>query len=318
MGKETLMAATEAGSSADPDIDRLLSGLTRFLLLHSAEGAFELRDTVRAVGRRYGAHAEILAVAEGAVLTVRHSDGVPYHDTIRVEPELTRLDMVANAKFLVNRILTGRLSAAAASRELAGLESSRDPYPWWLRVVGAALFAIGFAPGVQQTWREVADAAVLGAIMGLMFIAAEWAGGLRVLLPIVGTLVVAVIAFEVLHAADAPGGPVLLMIPGLFLLIPGDLLCAATAEIAVGQFTPGAVRLVQAGVTLVQLAAGVIIAAELTRVGLTALSQPAPPGQLAPARPIPAPPAPPARPVPQSRHPTHPKRTLFWNVYLRG
>jgi hypothetical protein len=50
-----------------------------------------------------------------------------------------------------------------------------------------------------------------------------------------GTLVVATIAFEVLHAEDAPGGPVLLMIPGLFILIPGDLLCAATAEIAVGQ-----------------------------------------------------------------------------------
>lgn len=66
---------------------------------------------------------------------------------------------------------------------------------------------------------------------------------LRVLLPIVGTLVVAILAFEVLHAQHAPGGSVLLMIPGLFILIPGDLLCAATAEIAVGQFTPGTVRL---------------------------------------------------------------------------
>jgi hypothetical protein len=29
------------------------------------------------------------------------------------------------------------------------------------------------------------------------------------------------------------------MIPGLFILIPGDLLCAATAETAVGQSSPG-------------------------------------------------------------------------------
>src|SRR5207302_10348026 len=95
----------------------------------------------------------------------------------------------------------------------------------------------------------------------------------------VGTLVVASIAFKVLNAQDAPGGPVLLMIPGLFILIPGDLLCAATAEIAVGQYTPGAVRLAQAAVTLVQLAAGVIIAAELTGVGLKALSMPVQPGR---------------------------------------
>ena len=45
------------GFGADDDVDRLLSGLTRFLLLHSAEGAFELRDTVRAVGRVYGTQA---------------------------------------------------------------------------------------------------------------------------------------------------------------------------------------------------------------------------------------------------------------------
>lgn len=205
--------ATPVSPGPNDDVDRLLSNLTRFLLLHSAEGAFELRDTVQTVSRAYGARAEILAVAEGAVLTIRHSDGSSYHDTIRIGPELTRLDMVSKARFLVDRVLTGELSAAAACRELAGLESSSEPYPWWLRIIGATLFAVGFAPGVQQTWREVAAAAVLGAVMGLMFVAAERVGGLRVLLPIIGTLVLAVVAFEVLHAQDAPGGPVLLMIP---------------------------------------------------------------------------------------------------------
>lgn len=265
-------------SPSTSDVDRLLSDLTRFLLLHSAEGAFELRDTVRAVGRTYHADAEILAVTEGAALTVRHADGVAYNDTVRIGPELTRLDLVSQAKFLVNRILAGEIGAAAASRELAGLESSPAPYPWWLRFIGVIMFATGFAPGIQQSWREVAGAAFLGAVMGALFVAADVASGLRVLLPIIGTLVVAVIAFEVLHAQNDPGGAVLLMIPGLFVLIPGDLLCAATVEIAVGQYTPGAVRLAQAAVTLLQLAAGVVIAAELTGVGLKALSQPGAPG----------------------------------------
>ena len=265
----------------DTDVDRLLSSLTRFLLRHSAEGAFELRQTVQAVGRAYGARAEILALAEGAVLTVKHPDAPDFHDTVRVGPELARLDLVTKAKFLVNRILSGELSAAAAAGELADLQSSRDPYPWWLRIIGAALFAIGFAPSVQPTWGDVAATALLGVVMGVMFVAAELLSGLRVLLPIIGTLVVAVIAFELLDAQHAAGGPVLLMIPGLFILIPGDLLCAASAEIAVGQFTPGAVRLAQAAVTLVQLAAGVVIAAELTGVGLRALSEP-PTGQTLP------------------------------------
>src|SRR3984957_19535588 len=146
------MSAAGAGRSLDADVDRLLTSLTRFLLFHSAEGAFELRYTVRAVGRAYGAQAEILAVAEGAVLTVRHPDGPSYHDTVRIGPELTRLDLVSRAKFLVNRILAGELSAAAACEELTRLGSTREPYPWLLRVIGVALFAIGFAPGGQQSW----------------------------------------------------------------------------------------------------------------------------------------------------------------------
>ena len=59
----------------------------------------------------------------------------------------------------------------------------------------------------------------------------------------------------------------ILMVPALFVLIPGDFLCAATAEIAVGQLTPGAVRLAQAAFTLVEIAAGVLIAAEISGVG---------------------------------------------------
>jgi hypothetical protein len=48
------VTVARAGGSLDEDVDQLLSGLTRFLLLHSAEGAFELRDTVRAVAARTG------------------------------------------------------------------------------------------------------------------------------------------------------------------------------------------------------------------------------------------------------------------------
>jgi uncharacterized membrane protein YjjB (DUF3815 family) len=61
------------------------------------------------------------------------------------------------------------------------------------------------------------------------------------------------------------------MVPALFVLIPGDFLCAATAEIAIGQLTPGAVRLAQAAFTLVELAVGVVIAAEISGVSADSL-----------------------------------------------
>jgi uncharacterized membrane protein YjjB (DUF3815 family) len=61
------------------------------------------------------------------------------------------------------------------------------------------------------------------------------------------------------------------MVPALFVLIPGDFLCAASAEIAVGQLTPGVVRLAQAIFTLIEMAIGVVAAAGVSGVATTQL-----------------------------------------------
>jgi uncharacterized membrane protein YjjP (DUF1212 family) len=261
-------------TESNGEVDRLLFGLTRFLLRHSAEGAFELRATVRLVGRACGVNADVLAIAEGAVLTVQHPDGgsdPQYTATVRVMPELARLDLVSECKFLVHRILAGQLAPSAAGRELTELERRPAPHPAWLRAAGIVLFAVGFAPSVQATWTEIGYSVVLGAVMGVVFVATDRAAVLRVLLPIAGPVAVGLVAFGVLHAHRQPGGPMVLMVPALFVLIPGDFLCAATAEIAVGQLTPGAVRLAQAAFTLVEIAVGVLIAAEITGAGSKSL-----------------------------------------------
>jgi uncharacterized membrane protein YjjP (DUF1212 family) len=260
-------------TESEHDVNRLLVRLTRFLLQHSAEGAFEVRDTVRQVASACGVRADILAIAEGAVLTVHPAEpgASPYTVTVRVLPELARLDLVAECKSLVHRIVAGELAPAAAERELTRLERRPVPHPAWLRVAGIVLFAVGFAPSVQATWTEIGYSLALGAVMGVMVVAAERTATLRVLLPIAGPVVVGLVAFGVLHAHRQPGGPMVLMVPALFVLIPGDFLCAATAEIAVGQLTPGAVRLAQAAFTLVEIAAGVLIAAEITGAGTKSL-----------------------------------------------
>ncbi|MGP8001218.1 MAG: threonine/serine exporter ThrE family protein [Streptosporangiaceae bacterium] len=270
------------GPGVDPAaaVDRLLTQLTRFLLRNSAEGAFELRDTVREVGAAYGARADVLAITEGAVLSVDHPSGAQYTATVHVAPELARLDLVTEAKRLVNRMVSGTLSAELGEHELTQLEQRPQPYPAWLRLLGVVLFAAGFAPSAQATWRELLSSLLLGAVMGLLFIGVEQVPRLRPLLPIVGPIVVGIVAFRVLHAHHAPGGPVILMVPALFVLIPGDFLCAATVEIAVGQITPGAVRLAQAAFTLVELAAGVAIAADISNVGTRSLFESSVPPEL--------------------------------------
>jgi uncharacterized membrane protein YjjP (DUF1212 family) len=259
------------GDERTARIDRFLSRLTRFYLRNSAEGAFEVRDVIHRAGAAYGVDAEVMLVAEAAVVTVGHPDGTDSVTAIRAVPQLTRLDLVAETKFLVVDVIDGGLAPELADARLATLEKSPQPIPDWLRAVGVALFAVGFAPSVQATWREVWSSALLGLLMGGLFVLAARNPRMELLLPIAAPILIGIVGFLALDAAHAPGGPVILMVPALFVLIPGDYLCAATAELAVGQFTPGAVRLAQAIFTLVELAVGLIIAAEVTRSGSSSL-----------------------------------------------
>src|ERR1700689_3733388 len=115
------MTATGEQEAAG-EINRLLVRLTRFLLRNSAEGGFEVRHTVRRGADACGAKADVLAIAEGAGLTVRHHDESSYPATVQTTPALARLDLVAEGKFLVGRIVAGELGPRSANRALTDLE----------------------------------------------------------------------------------------------------------------------------------------------------------------------------------------------------
>ncbi|MFJ4829796.1 threonine/serine exporter family protein [Streptomyces sp. NPDC088747] len=144
--------------------------------------------------------------------------------------------------------------------EAAGLlDAHEDDYPWWLKFLGIVLFSLGFAPLMQATWYEVGSTAVLAALAAALAVAAARLPRLARVLPLVVSAAVSVVALEVFARDPAHGGPVLLMLPALFFFVPGDYLSAATAELAAGLITTGAIRLVYAVFLLVQLYLGVLL-----------------------------------------------------------
>jgi uncharacterized membrane protein YjjB (DUF3815 family) len=256
---------------ADDDIDRLARSAGRFLLRNSSEGTFDLQLTLREMGAAYDARIESFINMEGMTYVVTHADGHQRSGVVHAQPSLERLDLLTEFKFLTNRITEGTLTAGEAVDELEALEHRRAPFPLWARFIGVILFAAGFAPSVQANWHQVGDAVILGAVMAVVYLVGERHAVLRTILPLLASMAVAVVGFGLLDLRHAHGGPVLVMVPALFVMIPGDFLCAAAAEIAVGQFTVGTIRLVQSAFILLQLAAGVIIGAAITGAGTAAL-----------------------------------------------
>ena len=125
------------------------------------------------------------------------------------------------------------------------------------------MFAGGFAPSVVATWGEAAAAILLGAVMGVLLVAT--AGRvLEGMLPFLGSFVVTVIGLTALSGLAGRTGVTLVVLPALFIVVPGDTLSAAAGELLSGRFTAGGIRLVFAFFTLGLIVVGVVAGAGVT------------------------------------------------------
>jgi uncharacterized membrane protein YjjP (DUF1212 family) len=210
-------------------------------------------------------------VPEAAALTVTAGDGRSRTVTVYGFPEVFRLDQVAALKPLLAGVRSGRIGLAEADPALAAVEAAPAPYPWWLKLLGIALFALGFAPLTQPTWYEIATTAVLGALAAALAVTADRVPRPARILPLVVSAAVSVVTIELFADDPARGGPVLLMLPALFYFVPGDYLSAATAELSAGLITTGAIRLVYSVFLLVQLYVGVLLGVVITGTSTRAL-----------------------------------------------
>ncbi|MFJ3498166.1 threonine/serine exporter ThrE family protein [Streptomyces sp. NPDC086091] len=257
--------------AAVSDLVPFLARLTTLLLRSSGEGAHLIGPTVARCARAYGGKAALLLVPEAAVLTVTAADGETRTVTVRGFPEVFRLDRDTALKPLLTDVEAGRAGLREAARRLAAIERAPAPYPWWLKLLGVVLFALGFAPLMQATWYEIATTAVLGTLTAALAVAADRVPRLALVLPLVASATVSFVTIELFADDPARGGPVLLMLPALFYFVPGDYLSAATAELAGGLITTGAIRLVYSVFLLVQLYVGVLLGVLVTGTSTRAL-----------------------------------------------
>lgn len=250
--------------------------VARLTLASSAEGVEMLERYVQRAAAAYDVDVLLVVLPEQVVLQEDRVDR-PRSVVVRSAPGIFRLDQVAALKRVLVEIEDG-MSAADAGRRLDTITALPARWPAWLRAVGVAMFAVGFAPSVVASWGEVGAAALLGLLMGVLVVATA---GTRLegLVPFLGAFVVTVLGLTVLSGLSSTSGVTLLVIPALFITVPGDTLSAAAAELLTGNMTTGAVRLVLGLFVLGLIVVGIVAAAGATG-HLDALSETLPPPAL--------------------------------------
>lgn len=234
--------------------------VARLALSSSAEGVQVLENSVSRAAAAYGLDVTMVVLPEQVVLQDRTTDP-PRTGVLRTAPGIFRLDQVAALKRTLVKLEAG-LPADEACARLDEIAAQPPRWPWWVRILGVALFAAGFAPSVVATWGEIGAAALLGLLMGILVVSTA---GTRVEggVPFVGAFGVTLLGMTVLPGLASSSGVTLLVLPALFITVPGDTLSAAAGELLTGRMTAGAVRLVNAIFVLGLIVVGVVAAAEL-------------------------------------------------------
>ncbi|MGW1146760.1 threonine/serine ThrE exporter family protein [Streptomyces sp. NPDC002454] len=244
-----------AGGSGDEVLD-LVTRLAELLVAGGYEGTLGSERRLRAVAAAYGARAEVSVGAESAVVGVGGRSRV-----VARPPEVPQLDRVSALKPWLREVTAGRLPVAEARRRLEAIAASPAPYRGWARVAGTVLFSVGFGMSIQPTWQQVWITGVLGVVVGLVLEAVRARGASGRVAPLLCSVLVGALVLGVERAGWVSGGTIQLMVPVLFLFIPGDAITMAVLEVAAGRLTAGAARLAQSAVALVTLAFGPVLAA---------------------------------------------------------
>ena len=200
--------------------------------------------------------ALIVAFGRGGTATV---ESVPQLDGT------LRLDQIWSLYELVDAAERGAVTPAEGLRRLTQIRSMPPRHGPAITVVAYAAMTVALCLILQPTPRDVATAAGLGVLVGLLILLARGRATFTVFVPIVSATVVSALTFEaVKHGAADPG--LRTLIAPLVIFLPGGVLTTATVELASGEMVAGASRLVFGTVQLLLLAFGIVAGAEL--VGL--------------------------------------------------
>ncbi|UFS95939.1 threonine/serine ThrE exporter family protein [Nocardia huaxiensis] len=250
----------DAHPSANEVLD-LTTRLAQLLLAGGFEGTLGLDRCLCGVAAAYGYRADVSVIAESAFIEIDGATRV-----VTNTPDIPQLDQVSAFKPWLTEVLAGELSFTRARHRLEDIAAMPQPYKPWARVAGVVLFSVGFGISIQPTWQEIWVTGLLGILVGLIKVGTERNDRAAWLAPLASSTLVAVVVLAAAERGWVHGGTVELMIPVLFVFIPGDSITMSVIEIAVGRLTAGAARLVQAMATLGALAFGPLLAAALLRV----------------------------------------------------
>jgi uncharacterized membrane protein YjjP (DUF1212 family) len=222
----------------------------------TGEPVYSVQERLSNVARAYGADdARISAFPTYLMVTMGRDEPATLELTsVTTSP---RLDQVSALDRLMHEAERHSVSPSEGLRRLDELREMGPRFGRWQSMVGYSVLALGLCLILRPAPREVAAAAVLGALVGALRSYGKRQSPVQILMPLIAAFVVsALCALAVKYGVTEPG--LRSMVAALVVFLPGTMLTTAVLELAAGQMVAGSSRLVSGVMQLALLAFGII------------------------------------------------------------
>jgi len=217
-----------------------------------------LRRTASAYGMR---KSRVVAFPTAVFISLHDSTGERV-TLAECEPEALRLDQMADIYALGEAAQGAKVEPGEGLERLAAIRRQKARFGKGGLVAGHVILTVGLALVLMPTRTNLAAAAVLGLIVGLLKLFNRGRAMMAVPLPVVAAAVVSALVFLAVRRG-IPVDPLHALVPPLVTFLPGAMLTLGMVEFAYGDMVSGAGRLIAGFVQLILLAFGLAIGAVL-------------------------------------------------------
>jgi uncharacterized membrane protein YjjP (DUF1212 family) len=257
----------ESAAKAEPvpaDPRAVLQFLDRLGQAYMAcgEQTAKLKLLLRRVATAYGARRSRI-VAFSTCVFISLSDGAEEHVTLTGGlGQALRLDQIADVYELGAAAQRGEVAPRDGLRRLNEIFHKAARFRPAVAVTGHTILSVGLAMVLAPALTNLAAAAVLGAVVGVLKALYRNRPVLDVPLPVVAAALVSALVFLAVKQG-VPVDPQHALVPPLVSFLPGALLTLGMVELAYGDMVSGSSRLITGFVQLVLLAFGLAAGAAL-------------------------------------------------------
>lgn len=216
-------------------------------------------ELIHKVAQAHSSEAEVVVLPT----VVMAEDMGLGHVAIKRIGSAYRFDQIAAVQHEVVPALAGSVDPHSAVKRLRQIKTLPTPIPAWLRVVGYALAATGYAMVLRLSPQAIVLAVVLGALVGITLLLTARSAQISALMPVLATFACALVV-SVGYVQLGEPIPVKLAAVPVLVLLPGAAMTAAVIELVSGHMISGASRLVYALMILLAMAFAFSFAMQLS------------------------------------------------------